>query len=603
MSMTGERAGEQAGERTGLLGRRRRRRRAVQTPEITTPPAGTVLPAHVRTGAPDVPVTSVTPALPPGWEAVGALAGGEPTLRTTGGGPGEAATRVDPGGAPGQGGGPSRGSMPMPPTAADRDPSGPAPRGPEGPEDGGLGRTAGDGPHARVHDRAAADGAQPPQGPPASVPGREGRTGDGADGKPIPADGQASTSPAIDIQVNALQAMCRQVFGFRLAMIALATPTALVNANDGLPTRLVGAAVVVTFMTSYVLFRDWERFGPLLLRHPSLLAADTLFGALLLIAAGPDSTLAYVSVCTPLLAGLVYGWRGAAVFASLQALLLLLIHAAQEDPAPGITESALLPGLCVIAGAVGSSLRNLMLRFGAATQALTTVQARLAVAEAVSAERARLAREMHDSVAKTLHGVALAADGLTTSANADRVDPALVRQQAALVARSARRAAAESRELLADLRRESDPSQATDVLVELAARTRDFSARTGLTAVYRPTGAQAVPPVPPAVARQLLTIASEAMENAHRHAHPTRVDVSAGVHGDLLRISVYDDGRGLPPGTTLEQLRRAGHFGLVGMVERAASVGARIRIGRGSHPQGTEVRLELPLAALTTPTA
>ncbi|MFJ8592753.1 histidine kinase [Streptomyces sp. NPDC093598] len=551
MSMTGERA--------GLLGRRRRR--SEQTPEITTPPAGTVLPAHVRTGAPDVPVTSVTPALPPGWEVAGALVGGEPTARIKGGGRRDRAvprvTEADP-----------RAQGPMP-TAH-----------------GLQGHTNG---------RSASDGAAPSQGPPT-----------GASADPVPAEGPASgmpTHPAIDIQVNALQAMCRQVFGFRLAMIALATPTALVNANDGLPTRLVGAAVVVTFMTSYVLFRDWERFGPLLLRHPSLLAADTLFGALLLIAAGPDSTLAYVSVCTPLLAGLVYGWRGAAVFASLQALLLLLIHAAQEDPAPGITESALLPGLCVIAGAVGSSLRNLMLRFGAATQALTTVQARLAVTEAVGAERARLAREMHDSVAKTLHGVALAADGLTGSAGADRMDPALIRQQAALVARSARRAAAESRELLADLRRESDPDQATDVLVELAARTRDFSTRTGLTAVYRPTGAHAVPSVPPAVARQLLTIASEAMENAHRHAHPTRVDVSAGVHGDLLRISVYDDGSGLPPGTTLEQLRRAGHFGLVGMVERAASVGARIRIGRGGHPQGTEVRLELPLAALTTPTA
>ncbi|MDQ0715900.1 signal transduction histidine kinase [Streptomyces luteogriseus] len=470
-----------------------------------------------------------------------------------------------------------------------------------------------DGPREHARRRSASDDAAPPQEPPAPddaapprkppTPDDDGRTS-GPVEAPIPAAGPVgAVNPAIDIQVNALQAMCRQVFGFRLAMIALATPTALVNANDGLPTRLVGAAVVVTFMTSYVLFRDWERFGPLLLRHPSLLAVDTLFGALLLIAAGPDSTLAYVSVCTPLLAGLVYGWRGAAVFASLQALLLLLIHAAQENPVPGITESALLPGLCVIAGAVGSSLRNLMLRFGAATQALTTVQARLAVTEAVSAERARLAREMHDSVAKTLHGVALAADGLTTSANADRMDPALVRHQAALVARSARRAAAESRELLADLRRESDPDQATDVLVELAARTRDFSARTGLPAVYRPTGAHAVPPVPPAVARQLLTIASEAMENAHRHARPARVDVSAGVHGDLLRISVYDDGRGLPPGTTLEQLRRAGHFGLVGMVERAASVGARIRIGRGGHPQGTEVRLELPLAALAAPTA
>ncbi|MFK4144112.1 sensor histidine kinase [Streptomyces sp. NPDC004065] len=395
--------------------------------------------------------------------------------------------------------------------------------------------------------------------------------------------------------------MCRYVFAFRLAMIALSAPSALLNAAPGLATRLVSAAVVFTFMASYVLFRDWERFGPLLLRHPTLLALDTLFGALLLIAAGPDSTLAYVCVCTPLLAGLIYGWRGAGIFASLQSLILLVVYAGSQQLSANLAQSTLFPGLCVIAGAAGVTLRNLLLRFGEATQALTTVQARLAVTEAVSAERARLAREMHDSVAKTLHGVALAADGLAGSAGADRMDPALVKQQADLVARSARRAAAEARELLADLRRENDPSHGTDVLVELAARTRDFAGRTGLPTAYRPTGEHGVPPVPPAVARQLLTIASEAMENAHRHAHPTKVDVSAGVHGDLLRISVYDDGDGLPPGTTLEQLRRAGHFGLVGMVERAASVGARIRIGRGSHPKGTEVRLELPLAALSTP--
>ncbi|HET9383012.1 MAG TPA: histidine kinase [Streptomyces sp.] len=404
------------------------------------------------------------------------------------------------------------------------------------------------------------------------------------------------------MQVNALQALCRQVFGFRLAMIALAAPAALLNAGPGLGTRLVGTAVVVTFMASYVLFRDWERFGPLLLRHPGLLVLDTLFGFLLLVSAGPDTTLAYVSVCTPLLAGLVYGWRGAAVFASLQALLLLLVHTTTEHRGPGVAESFLLPGLCVIAGAAGSSLRGLLLRFGEATRALTGVQARLAVTEAVGAERARLAREMHDSVAKTLHGVALAADGLTRSAGSDPIDPGLIKQQAELVARSARRAAAESRELLSDLRRESDPARATDIAADLRRHTHAFTARTNVPATYRTTpGHVPVPPVPPAVARQLLRITAEAMENAHRHAAPTHVDVGAGVDGDLLRISVYDDGRGLPPGTTLEQLRRDGHFGLVGMVERAASVGARIRVGRGTHPRGTEVRLELPLAALTTP--
>ncbi len=447
--------------------------------------------------------------------------------------------------------------------------------------------------------RTPAEGPRPPQGP--AAPHDDSGTGTGAAGITDGTDNPPT--PPISLQVNALQAMCRQVFGFRLAMIALAAPSALLNAGPGLGVRLVGAAVVVTFMGSYVLFRDWERFGPLLLRHPTLLAVDTLFASLLLVSAGPDTTLAYVSVCTPLLAGIVYGWRGAAVFASLQSLILLLVYATLKDTRAAPADSLLLPGLCVITGAVGSTLRNLMLRFGTATQALTAVQARLAATEAVSAERARLAREMHDSVAKTLHGVALAADGLAHSAGAARIDPDLIRQQAELVSRSARRAAAESRELLADLRREPDCAHPADVLTELAARTKDFSTRTALPATYHPihhpTGdrTEPPPPVPPAVARQLLTIATEAMENAHRHASATRVDVHAGVRDDVLRISVHDDGRGLPPDTTLEDLRRSGHFGLVGMVERAASVGARIHIGKGTHAKGTEVRLELPLTA------
>ncbi|MEV6312990.1 histidine kinase [Streptomyces sp. NPDC051840] len=406
--------------------------------------------------------------------------------------------------------------------------------------------------------------------------------------------------PAFAIQVNALQAMCRQVFGFRLAMIAMATPFAVARTAPGLATWLVGSAVLVTFMGSYVLFRDWERFGPLFLRHPWILGVDALFGALLLVTATPQSTLAYVTVCTPLLAGLVYGWRGAAAFAVLQALIISGVYATDVrlEATPGT--ALLLPGFCVIAGAVGVTLRNLLLRFGSASQALTETRARLAVNEAVEGERTRLAREMHDSVAKTLHGLALAADGL--AASSDRMDPRTVKHQAELVARSARRAAAESRELLSDLRRDSGLDGGVDVIAELMARADDFSRRHPLTATFRRLSDLQVPPVPAPVARQLLTIASEAMENAHRHAQPTYLVVLAGVKGDVLRITVYDDGKGLPAGTTLDDLRRGGHFGLVGMVERAASIGARIRIGRGKAAKGTEVRMELPLAAFGTTT-
>ncbi|MBV2357701.1 two-component sensor histidine kinase [Streptomyces sp. J2-1] len=432
--------------------------------------------------------------------------------------------------------------------------------------------------------------------------------------------------------------MCRQVVGFRLAMIVLAAPAALVNAAPGLGVRLVGAAVVATVMASYVLVRDWGRFGPLLLRHPSLLVVDTLFGSLLLISAGTDTTLAYVSVCTPLLAGLVYSWRGAACFASLQSVILLLVHATlRTETRTGLAESLLLPGLCVIAGAMGSTLRNLMLRFGAATEALTAVRARLAATEAVHAERARLAREMHDSVAKTLYGVALAADGLAATASAETPDPDRVRHQADLVSRSARRAAAESRELLRDLRRadggesrgedgggDGDGGGAgvevgvgggvgvgveggttgVDVRLELAALAADFSARTGLSAHLAPPEPAASPPplVPAPLARDLLAIAAEALENAHRHAAATGVELDVRVHGDQLRLTVHDDGRGLPPNTTLQHLRETGHFGLLGMVERATVIGARVRIGRGERERGTEVRVELPLRALALAT-
>ncbi|MGW1090586.1 sensor histidine kinase [Streptomyces sp. NPDC002596] len=402
--------------------------------------------------------------------------------------------------------------------------------------------------------------------------------------------------PAFAIQLNALQAMCRQVFGFRLAMIGMATPFAIAHTEPGPATWLIGSAILVTFMGSYVLFRDWERFGPVLLRHPWLLGIDALFGALLLVTATPESTLAYVTVCTPLLAGLVYGWRGAAVFAALQTVIVFGVYATDPKLDSADATALLLPGFCIIAGAVGVTLRNLLLRFGTASQALTETRARLAVNEAVEGERTRLAREMHDSVAKTLHGLALAADGLAGSS--DRMDPLTVKHQAELVARSARRAAAESRELLSDLRRESGLDGGVDVVSELRARADDFTRRHGLTATFRMLNEAPVPSVPHVVARQLLTVASEAMENAHRHAHPTYLVVLAGVKGDVLRVSVYDDGRGLPPGTTLDDLRRAGHFGLVGMVERAASIGARIRIGKGKAAKGTEVRLELPVAAL-----
>jgi signal transduction histidine kinase len=367
------------------------------------------------------------------------------------------------------------------------------------------------------------------------------------------------------------------------------------NATNGPPRYAVLAAAVLGVMGSYAMLRDWDRFGPRLLAHPTLMAVDLLFGAVLLLTASPASPLAYATVCTPLLSGLLYGWRATGVFTGLQLIVLLTVFRAWEHHPGAGANTLLIAGFCVGAGIIGVTLRNLMFRFGTASQALSEATSRLAVAEAVESERARLAREMHDSVAKTLHGLALAAEALATSA--DESDPQVLKRQATLVAGAARRAATESRALLTDLRRHTDlTTPDTDVLSELHAHAAEFESRTRLTTVVRHRGGR--PILPYAMAHHVLAIASEALENAHRHAHASGIAVELEVLDTDFTLRVQDDGVGPPPSLTLDDLTRTGHFGLLGMTERAASLGGRIALNR--PPQGgTEVHLTLPLSSAT----
>ncbi|MEU0033882.1 histidine kinase [Streptomyces sp. NPDC006333] len=409
----------------------------------------------------------------------------------------------------------------------------------------------------------------------------------------------ADDAPApgnVRLQLNALQALCRQAFAVRLAAIAIGAPFAMANATDGLSRYTVLAAAVLGVMGSYAMLRDWDRFGPRLLAHPTLMAVDLTFGAVLLLTASPASPLAYATVCTPLLAGLLYGWRGSGVFTGLQLIVLVTVYRAwQHHPGAG-ANTLLIAGFCVGAGIIGVTLRNLMFRFGTASQALSEANSRLAVAEAVESERARLAREMHDSVAKTLHGLALAAEALAASASADGADPGTLKRQATTVAGAARRAAAESRDLLSDLRRHTNlTTPETDVLAELARQVLAFEARTQLPTDLRHRGER--PVLPCATARHVLAIVSEALENTHRHAHAKAVTVEVEVNTSEAEfaVRVRDDGVGPPPGATLGDLTRTGHFGLLGMAERAASLGGRIDLTRPEQG-GAEVHLALPLA-------
>ncbi|MFD9437403.1 sensor histidine kinase [Streptomyces sp. NPDC060006] len=428
----------------------------------------------------------------------------------------------------------------------------------------------------------------------------------------------AAAPGSLRLQLNALQALCRQAFAVRLTLIAIGAPFATANATDGLPRHTVLTAAVLGVMGSYAMLRDWDRFAPRLLAHPTLMAVDLVFGAVLLLTASPASPLAYAAVCTPLLAGLLYGWRGSGVFTGLQLVVLLTVFRAWEQRPGAGASTLLIAGFCVAAGIIGVTLRNLMFRFGTASQALAEANSRLAVAEAVESERARLAREMHDSVAKTLHGLALAAEALAVAADRD-TDPRALTSQAAAVAGAARRAAAESRDLLTDLRDHTTlSSPPADLATDLASRVADFESRTGIRATFthRPAptpapgtatptptptpaceAATPVPVLPPGAPRQLLAIVSEALENAHRHAGATRVEVTLDASHPVLSLTVRDDGAGSAVSLDdVQVLARSGHFGLLGMLERAASVGAYLHLRPAEHG-GTEVTVDLPPAS------
>ncbi|MFJ2257803.1 sensor histidine kinase [Streptomyces sp. NPDC087844] len=419
---------------------------------------------------------------------------------------------------------------------------------------------------------------------------------------PLPAGGTGyfaddATAPGgIRLQLNALQALCRQAFAIRLTLIAIGAPFATANAADGFPRHAVLTAAVLGVMGSYAMLRDWDRCAPQLLAHPTLMAVDLVFGAILLLTASPASPLAYAAVCTPLLSGLLYGWRGSGVFTGLQLVVLLTVFRAWEHRPGAGASTLLIAGFCVAAGVIGVTLRNLMFRFGTAGHALAEANSRLAVAEAVESERARLAREMHDSVAKTLHGLALSAEALAVAADNER-NPQTLKSQATAVAGAARRAATESRELLTDLRAHTAMSNPPMSLVtELDARVRDFESRTGIEATFAHRPGPALP-LPPGAPRQFLAIVSEALENTHRHADATHVRVTLEFSRSALRLTVRDDGTGTAVSLDdVHVLANTGHFGLLGMQERAASVAAELRL-RSTEHGGTEVMLTLPCAS------
>jgi signal transduction histidine kinase len=205
------------------------------------------------------------------------------------------------------------------------------------------------------------------------------------------------------------------------------------------------------------------------------------------------------------------------------------------------------------------------------------IAARENAAAAAAAERDRIARELHDGVAKSVSILALEA-ATAASRLPDDMRPELLRIQ-----RLARMLSEEMRAILSDVRMQGDARPLREALRGVV--ERHVPAELVIEGDLDRIGT---------LARfEVLRIVDEALTNAKRYAEARRVLARVIATGERVTVEVEDDGRGIAE-VDLAALPRSGRYGLLGIRERAELLHGSAELGR-STLGGTLVRVEFPL--------
>lgn len=361
-------------------------------------------------------------------------------------------------------------------------------------------------------------------------------------------------------------------------------------------TAAVMGAALLAALISYLPLRHWDRIGETVSRHPAYLALEVIISTIVLGAAGVRSPFFYFTLGTAVLAGIIYGRRGAIPFSALLICAYELV-ALEGLPSlhPNLSAETILFAPLLYPGAIaaGIAARELVER---GVQSETMIRERT---EALSAERERLrvARELHDSLAKTVEGLAMSASALPGRCEKN---PPAAAALARTLADDARQAALEARMLMSGLRPGSEP----ELSLEAALRQRAgaFAERAGVSVEVIGDSSPVSEPLAPDTMHELLRIVGEAMTNAATHGAAARISLSVHEGPQGLAVQVSDDGDGLAQPVDLERLKAAGHFGLAGMQERARNLGGELHVAPGVD-HGTTVTVRLPCPGAARPDA
>ena len=206
----------------------------------------------------------------------------------------------------------------------------------------------------------------------------------------------------------------------------------------------------------------------------------------------------------------------------------------------------------------------------------------------VMEERSRLSREIHDGIAQTLGALQLKASQIEDSLSSEDVDEP--RRHLSELQDMISRAYRDLREAMLGLRAVVEPG--TDLVTALREYLAHYQAQYGLDVRLEANEDEPVT-LDGDTQAQLMRIVHEALSNVRRHAGTDRATLRIERHGDAVRISMVDEGRGFDA-SLLEGRDDGRHLGLHSMRERAASVGGTLAVE--SRPgQGACVVLQLPL--------
>jgi signal transduction histidine kinase len=205
-------------------------------------------------------------------------------------------------------------------------------------------------------------------------------------------------------------------------------------------------------------------------------------------------------------------------------------------------------------------------------------------------ERTRIARELHDTLLQTFHGVLFRFQAAT---NMLPERPAEAKQTFESAIDRAAQAITESRDAIQHLRASTVVTNDLAVAISTLGNELAASGVNGNGTVAH-VAVQGTPrDLHPILRDDIYRIAGEALSNSFRHAHARRIEVEITYDDRQLRLQVRDDGKGMDPAVLADQ--RRGHFGLPGIRERAELVGGRLDVW-SEVGVGTEIDLVIPAA-------